>query len=243
MVVDVKTTAAEYAMAKKPRHRAQARKPHETVASRLLRIHDQEMSLIARELHDELNQRIAALALQLENMDRGLPDNSEVLHRELQAAIGGLRELSDEIHELARRLYPSMVELLGLAPALESLCACLSREGGMKVRFGLRRAPENIPAEIALCLYLVAQEILRYAAGHSGAREARMRLTGSDQAIGLAISDEGAGFDPARVGRTGGLGLVVIEERVRLVGGTLTIKSRPGHGTEIQVKVPLPDQE
>ena len=228
--------------------RAGASAPNEErlrhVASSLLRVQDEERRRVARELHDGFNQRLAVLAIQVAALEASLPDTlGEDVRSALCTVEAGLRELSDEVHELARRLHPSMVELLGLTPALESLCARVSREGGMKVRFSHRRIPRSIPTEIALCLYRVAQEALGNAAKHSGASQAKVRLVGSDGTVGLSVSDEGAGFDPVGAQRRSGLGLVIMEERVRLAGGTLAVRSEPGKGTGVHAMIRLPDQD
>ena len=142
---------------------------------------------------------------------------------------------------LARRLHPSTLEHLGLTAAIESLCSGSFKQGGLQIKFSHRRVPHDVPADIALCLYRVVQEALHNVAKHSGSAEAHVRLAGTDSSVGLTVVDKGSGFDPETAERKGGLGLVSMRERVRLVSGALTIKSEPGRGTEIFVKVPLPE--
>jgi signal transduction histidine kinase len=136
-------------------------------------------------------------------------------------------------------LHPSILDDLGLVDALRSECGGFSEREGISVRYVPRDVPPGIPKELALCLYRIAQEGLRNVAKHSGAKEARVSLTATDEGILLSIEDAGVGFSPAHVHGRGGLGLASMEERARLIGGDLSIHSQPGKGTLIEVWAPL----
>ncbi|MHC4513273.1 MAG: sensor histidine kinase [Planctomycetota bacterium] len=147
-------------------------------------------------------------------------------------------ELSADLHRLSYELHPSMIKHLGLVAAVRSFCRELSRQQGIQVEFVDREVPRTLHEDVALCLFRIVQETLRNVARHSGARQARAKLSGSPDAIRLQVADAGVGFDPD-ASRKNGLGLVGMEERLRLVGGEITIHSRPSQGTRIDVRVPL----
>jgi len=218
-----------------------------SLAASLLRVQEDERSSIARELHDGLSQKLAGLLMEVEALRQatgkasGAEEKQSRIQEAAESMAGGLRHMAGEVHNLARRLHPSTLEHLGLTAAIESLCSGAFKQGGLQIKFSHRRVPPDVPADIALCLFRVAQEALHNAAKHSGSTEAQVRLAGTDNSVGLTVVDEGSGFDLEAAKRKGGLGLVSMRERVRLVSGALTIRSEPGRGTEISVKVPLPE--
>ncbi len=209
------------------------------LAGRLIRAQEEERSRIARELHDDLSQRLAALSLGLSALKKHVPADRlvEVKRVQDQAA-----DVSSEIRGLSHRLHPGLLRHTGLGPALRSLCAELSgREGhgGTAVRYV---GDEELPAlesDVALCLYRVAQEALGNAQRHSGAKVASVIVSRTDGVLRMTVCDDGRGFDAASARRSGGMGLVSMEERVRLVHGTIRVDSHPGRGTELRVEVPL----
>ena len=138
-----------------------------------------------------------------------------------------------------RVLHPSKLEQLGLAAAIRSLCKELAGGHGMRIEFTPGEPPGRVSEDAALCLYRIVQEALRNVIKHSGARLAVVELSGAADSVALRIADDGAGFDPRLVEGKGGLGLVSMRERLRLVGGEIAINSRPGAGTRIDVQVPL----
>ena len=203
----------------------------------LLTAQEEERERLARELHDDLNQRLAALALQTGEMTRQIPETAVDLRDKARALRASLGALSDDVHRMARELHPSILEHFGLAAALRSYCEEFSKAEDIKVQFRERQARAAIPADAALCLYRVAQESLRNIAKHSGAKAASVALAGAADAVRLAISDRGVGFDPDSASK--GLGLVSIRERVRIAGGSVSIESRAGEGTRIEVRIPV----
>jgi two-component system sensor histidine kinase UhpB len=210
------------------------------LAGRLITAQETERARIARQLHDDVNQQLAALSIALSGLKCRLPPAS----KEVQAEVARLQQqtinLSEEIRDLSHELHPGVLQQAGLAAALRGCCAAFGLQHGIQVSVEAEDDLGGMPAEVALCLYRVAQEVLHNTAMHSGARRARVALTRSFAGLELAVSDDGCGFDPAEARRSGGLGLVSIDERVRLVRGSLRIESRPEWGTEVCVRIPLP---
>jgi signal transduction histidine kinase len=153
-----------------------------------------------------------------------------------------LIEVSEEVHDLSRQLHPSILDDLGLVQAVQSECAIFTKRTGIALSFAHHDVPDAIPNDTALCLYRVIQEGLRNIANHAKANEARLVLQGLDGGVSLLIRDLGIGFDAREVQEKPGIGLAGMRERVRLVGGTISLRSEPGKGTEIQVSVPLGGQ-
>src|SRR5215203_546091 len=209
-----------------------------TLGGRLINAQEEERKRIARELHDDLNQRMALLSIELEQLSqRALkPRSLRPLVHSLQTKA---KEISAEIHRLSYRLHPSKLDHLGLTAAVESLCDELSGSCKLKVEFRQTGLPAYVPKDVRLCLFRIAQESLRNCVKHSGARRARVVLEGAEEGIRLSISDDGCGFDTESGALERGLGFTSMRERLRLVGGRLQIYSRPSRGTRIEIWVPL----
>lgn len=210
------------------------------LTARLLTSQEEERSRIARELHDDLNQKLAFLAVEAERLEQRLEESPEMAAEGLRSLQRSAIELSEDVRRMAHQLHPAVLDDLGLEPALRAYCAAFSRLEGIAVRFTCRNAPGTLPPDVALCLYRVAQEALRNAAKHARAPRASVTMTGAAQAIRLSVTDSGAGFIPDMAKGKGGLGIASMEERVRLVNGSMRITSAPGKGTRIEVHVPLP---
>jgi PAS domain S-box-containing protein len=208
------------------------------LAGQLLTAQEAERRRVAREMHDDLTQRLAGLAIEAAKLERECGP-SAVADR-LRAMKDDLIRLSQDMHSLSRQLHPSILEDLGLVEALRSECGNFSQREGIRVRYAPQAVPPEIPKEVALCLYRIAQEALRNVAKHSGAQEAHVSLTATDEGILLSIEDAGAGFSPVQVQGKPGLGLASMEERARLIGGDFSLRSRPSQGTLIEVWAPLP---
>ncbi len=211
------------------------------LAARLLTAAEEERKSLSRELHDDLNQRLAILAIDLETLAARLSP-AHPLCAELEMLKNRLAELSEDVRRMAYQLRPSILDDLGLVPALRSYCEQFKSRERVSVAFTHARLPERIPPDIALCLYRVAQEALRNVAKHAATRRAAVTLTGTGEAVVLAVRDWGAGFEPDGAKRKG-LGIIGMEERVRLAGGAFELRSRPGHGAEIEVTIPLVAEE
>jgi len=209
-----------------------------TLARRLLTAQEVERRRLAREMHDDLTQRLAVLAIEAGKLEQAL-DSAGTAPARLREMKEQLIRLSKDVHALSRQLHPSILDDLGLVDALRSECASFSQREGIAVRCALADVPSQVPKDVALCLYRIVQEGLRNVAKHSGARQAAVSLAATDEGILLSIEDPGAGFDPAQVPGKPSLGLASMEERARLVGGDFSIRSGPGRGTLIEVWTPL----
>jgi len=207
----------------------------------LLTAQEEERRRISRELHDDLNQRLAMFTVELETLEQNPLQSADLIRSQLASLRTRTVDLSDEVRRTAHRLHPSMVEHLGLPAALRSLCADFSKQEKMRIDYRERNVDGQVPSEVALCLYRVTQEALRNVVKHSGARRARVSLVSATDRIVLSISDSGVGFDRESVRNKKGLGIISMEERVRLVVGNLNIRSKPGDGTRVVVEVPLPE--
>jgi PAS domain S-box-containing protein len=204
---------------------------------RLLSSQEDERRRIARELHDNLSQQVALLAIEIEQV--------AMKSEPWTAVAGSMRRLgamtadiSTEIHNLSHRLHSTKLEALGLEVAVQGHCREL-RARGLHVQYRAENVPVPLSYEIALCLFRVVQEGLNNVIKHSGGGTAQVSLRGTSDALFLSIGDSGRGFDETDPSGPGGLGLASIGERLRLVGGEVTIRSRPGRGTTIDARVPL----
>jgi signal transduction histidine kinase len=210
-----------------------------SVSRRLIEAQEQERSRIARELHDDLGQRMALLQIGLEQFDQDTAKLSSQARHQLRGLAEAAEEVSSNIHNLSHQLHPSKLDTLGLVASLDGLSRELSNQHTLAVRFVHHDIPGQIPKDVTLCLFRIVQEALRNVVKHSGAADARVDLSGHDGRIDLCIADSGAGFSPESANGVAGLGLISIRERLRLVGGQLSIESSPLHGTRIRVRVPL----
>ena len=204
---------------------------------RLITAQEEERSRVARELHDDLSQRMALLSIELEQLGQAM-DGSAGIRRRFESLQNQAQEISSDIHRLSYRLHPSKLDHLGLAAAVKSLCEQLNA-GNLRVYLHQQGFPAPLPNDITLCVFRIAQEALRNAVKHSNATHCRVILKRSPQAVHLSVLDDGRGFDMRSTSMAEGLGFVSMRERLRIVGGQLEIHSQPGHGTRIEVTVPL----
>jgi PAS domain S-box-containing protein len=207
------------------------------LSRQLIRAHEEERALLARELHDDLTQRLAVLAIDVGRAEVGQPDGPQA--ETMRAVREGLVRLSEDVHSLAYQLHPSVLDELGLAEALRTEGERLGRQNGVSLSLELDPLPDAIGRDAALCLFRVAQEALNNVVRHAHARAATVTLRQADGGLLLCVRDDGVGFDPASHGTGRSLGLASMRERVHLVDGTLDIESAPGQGTAIVVWVPV----
>jgi signal transduction histidine kinase len=205
----------------------------------LITTQEEERKRVARELHDDLNQRMAMLSNEVATLEQTPPGSTRLLRKQLRSLRERVDRLSDDLRRTAHHLHPSALEHLGLVAAIESHCSDFLKLHRIPLKLTHRSVPESIPFEVSLCLYRVTQECLNNVAKHSGARKVTVAIRGDKDGILLSVTDNGKGFDPGLLADQSGLGIVGIRERVRLVDGTVSIDSRPGHGTQIGVRVPL----
>src|SRR4030095_7610085 len=204
---------------------------------------EDERRRIARELHDEVSQRLALMGIELEQIMQALPKKQKDIRRRLRDLWGQNQETSQEVRHLSHNLHCSKLEYLGLVAALKSLCNDLSSHQELRIRFRHFEVPPSIPNDVSLCIYRVVQESLRNVIKHSGARAAQVSLSGGHREISLCISDEGCGFDPDGIKAKAGIGLIGIRERLLLIGGHVSIESQPSRGTRVVAWIPLPEQD
>ncbi|HET6325160.1 MAG TPA: PAS domain S-box protein [Planctomycetaceae bacterium] len=209
------------------------------LSGRLIQAQEMERRRIARELHDDLSQSLALLSVKIDMLRQKSTAASGQSNGSIDELSTHVKQLSTSVHNISHQLHPLKLEQLGLVAAIRALCWELSRSHGVSIDFAHGVAPQPISDEAASCLYRIVQESARNVIKHSGARRAKVELEASIEAICLRIADDGTGFDPRLVVGTGGLGLVSMRERLQLVGGTLTIDSRPSGGTRIDARIPL----
>jgi PAS domain S-box-containing protein len=211
----------------------------EKMSGQLIEAQERERSRIARELHDDICQRLAVLSMEIEeaHLASTVPeaDTTESLEQIGRLCI----EIATDVQSLSHQLHSSILDCLGVATALEGFCKEMSKQYDLQIKFSVQDVPKQLPKDISLCLFRVAQEALHNAMKYSGVRDFTVELTATDNTVELVVSDEGAGFDVQKAGTKGGLGLLSMHERVNLVHGTLSIDSVPGEGTRVQVTVPL----
>ena len=213
-----------------------AEKELSNLSARFVTAQEEERTRIARELHDDLSQRLALVAVTLESLGQNLPKGKSQITAALHNLWYRVGEISSDVHQLSRRLHPSTLGL-GLGAALRSLCGGIERQHGIRVVVSCRDVPDAIPSDVSLCVYRVAQEALSNVVKHSEVKEARLELAGESGDLLLRVVDGGRGFEPSEAGR--GLGLLSMKERLRLVGGSLVVRSRSSQGTEISAQVPM----
>lgn len=214
-----------------------SKESYRNLAAHLLTAQEAERKRLARELHDDLSQQLAGLAMEAEMLQQQMPPQGADAVR-LKEMKDNLVKLSIDVHAMSRRLHPSILDDLGLPDAIASECARFQRQDSIAVNFKAENLTREVPPDVAVCLYRIVQEGLRNISRHAGAKEVTISLVGKDHTIHLAIMDNGRGFDPDRV-KGPGLGLDSMKERAYLIGGDFSIKSQPGQGTVIEVLVPL----
>jgi len=209
------------------------------VSRRLIEAQEEERTRIARELHDDISQRVALLAISLDELKRGLPSSEAETNRRMEEACEQAVNIGSDIRALSHRLHSSKLDYLGLVAACAGFCRELSERQGGKVDFHSEGIPRNLPKDMSLCLFRVLQEALQNAVKHSGVRHFKVSLHGGLNEIRLSVHDSGAGFEPDKAISGPGLGLTSMKERLRLVEGDLSIDSKPMGGTTIRARVPL----
>jgi PAS domain S-box-containing protein len=209
------------------------------LTGRIIHTQEEELRRLSRELHDDLTQRLAALALDAALIEKQLNPLDHQAVQALKAMRANLTDLADDVHDLSRQLHPSIIEDLGLVQAVQAECNTFSKKTGIDLSFMHTDLPDSIPQHQALCLYRIIQEGLQNIAKHSRATVASIILQGIPDGIRLLIQDKGIGFDLKKAKQNAGIGLSSMRERARHVNGTIAVASTPGKGTEIQIFIPL----
>lgn len=208
------------------------------LAGRLIHAQEQERQRLARQLHDDLSQRLAALSIKLSLLKRQIQEEHSELLQRWNTLQDDLMELHEQIRNLSHELHPAMLQNLGLQTALRALCAEFADLYNLDIRVSIDLS-ENVPQDIALCLFRVSQESLYNIAKHSGSKLVHLLLSKTDEALELTIEDNGAGFDPGSLTGASGLGIVSMQERVRFLNGICRVDTAPGQGTTVRVAIPV----
>ena len=211
----------------------------ENVSGQLIAAQEKERSRLARELHDDICQRLAMISLKIEKVSKGwgrakssIPDQLEQIWQQCSTLTGDVQTLSHELH-------PSILDNLGLVTAVRSYCREVSEQKGVLVEFSGGNIPSSLPREVSLSLFRVVQEALRNGVKYSGQKHFEVRLQEISGQLELEVSDRGVGFDAMKTKKGGGLGLVSMAERINQVNGSFSIDSQPNVGTRIRARVPM----
>ena len=219
------------------------RKRHEQaireLSGRLINAQEQERSRIARELHDDISQQVAVLTIGLQLLKSEFATESSEEGDRIEDLLKKTHTLSIDIQRLSHRLHSSKLAFLGIVAALRGLCAEVSEQSKIEVEFQCGQVPAVVDSDTSLSLFRVAQESLHNIAKHAHARRVQVSLLGDNNGIVLRQSDDGVGFDPEAPEHKAGLGMVSMKERIRLLGGVLSVFSTPSMGTTIETRVPF----
>lgn len=220
--------------------RIAAEREAQSLAGRILSAGEEERRYLARELHDDVSQRLAAVSIETGTLENKMSESSEI-----KESLGKLKKnligICDDLHRMSRHMHPSVLDDFGLSEALRSECGQLSQRWGIPIELHCSKRFPEIPKSVALCLYRVAQESLWNAIRHSGASKITIELKSDAEFVYMDISDDGKGFEPSEVQKTRRLGLASMSERIRLVSGTIRTRSAPGQGVTISVVAPIPE--
>ena len=207
------------------------------LAGRLIASQEEERTRIARDLHDDVGQRLASLSIGLSRIKRALEQERPPVAAEVAMLQEQTNDLSQDLRQLAHELHPGVLAQLGLVAAIRARCHEVTRETGIPVSFTHDGPFPELPPPVVLCLFRVAQEGLRNVVRHSQAHAARLSATCAEGMVSLSVSDDGQGFDTAAAARTG-LGLRSLDERVRLLNGRLEVSSWSQVGSTITASIP-----
>jgi PAS domain S-box-containing protein len=210
-----------------------------SLSGRLIHAQEQERARIARELHDDFSQRLALLGISLGQLWKDLPESQVGQRTGVLEILKGTKEMSSDLHSLSHQLHSSKLELVGLVSALSGLCKEMGEKYKIEIHFTKSGSLPKIDKDVELCLFRVTQEALGNVVKHSQSKGAQVELGANAMGVSLRVTDAGKGFEPDLSNPAAGIGLVGMRERLRLVGGRLSVKSELLHGTEIIAEVPL----
>jgi PAS domain S-box-containing protein len=209
------------------------------IGGRLIQAHEEERSRIARELHDDIGQRLGLLATEIERLGQSMLQLPAEIRSQTHELWQSTTEIASDVQGISHRLHSSKLKYLGIVVAARSFCRELSLKQGVDIDFMDENIPLVVPEEVGLCLYRVLQEALQNAVKYSGVRHFEVNIEGLSDEIHLTVRDAGIGFDADTAMYKQGLGLISMMERVNLVNGTISITSALNLGTEVSVRVPL----
>jgi signal transduction histidine kinase len=222
-------------------HRDQHKRLGDALSSvnrKLIEAQEKERTRIARELHDDIGQRLALLTVKLTGLALSSPESSSDRSQavELQKFASSLAQ---DVQTLSHELHSSKVGILGAATSMRLFCTEFAGQQGVTINFENEELPADLNSDTSLCLYRILQEALHNAAKHSGGQQFDVRLWATRRHVHLEVHDDGVGFDVQKARESSGLGLVSMEERVKLVAGELAIASTPQRGTTVHARVPM----
>ncbi len=206
---------------------------------RLIAAQEQEKQRLARELHDDVGQRLALLRVGLDSVEQKIPVETSAEHAEIRSLLTQLDELAIDVHNMSHQLHSSQLQYVGLRAALNEVCQNFADQHRVAIHLTADQLPKSLPEQVSLCFYRVAQEALMNAVKHSGSSQVDVSLHCKGQLLRMRIRDYGIGFNPSVRGT--GLGLVAMQERLRIVGGVIRFKSVAGMGTDVEVEVDIGD--
>jgi signal transduction histidine kinase len=209
------------------------------LSGRLIDAQEEERKRIAREIHDDYNQRLAMLALELESIEEEIGNSPATAGPRIHKIWNAIGELGADLHSLSHRLHSSTLENLGLVAGVKVFVEEFAVQQQIKVSFTPENVPRGVAEDVALCLFRIVQEGLRNVKRHSDADEAEVRLEASGEKLHLSVVDRGRGFDVNHCSPRAGIGIRSMQERLRSLGGQLEITSRPTEGTRIDAWLPL----
>jgi signal transduction histidine kinase len=209
------------------------------MSGKLIEAQEQERTWIARELHDDVNQRIAVLAFELETAKESLSDPGADVLEKLGKVGEELTALSKDVQALSHRLHSSKLDYLGIVATARGFCKEYSEQQKVRISFSVSGVIESLPRDVSLCLFRVLQEALQNGVKHSRANHFFVEIRGTPEEVRLTIVDHGVGFDPSTAALGSGLGMVSMRERMQLVKGEFCITSRVGEGVTVSTRVPL----
>ena len=209
------------------------------VSGQLIEAQEQERSRIARDLHDDICQRLALLSMEIDQANRASHGSVTATTPNLENIGRHCAEIAVDVQSLSHQLHSSTLDYLGVVAAIRALCRELAKQHQASIEFTDRNVPSHLPRDISLCLFRIAQEALHNAVKYSGTNQFCVDLCATEEEVQLVVRDAGAGFDVEEAKRNRGLGLVSMQERVNLVHGRFSVESKPGQGTRIFAAVPF----
>jgi len=210
-----------------------------TFSGRLIEAQEEERRRIARELHDDYNQSLTVIAVELHAIESLLNSDPSQAQQRLRGASQKVAAVNENLRSLSHNLHSSTLEYLGLVAGVRSFCSEFTEQHGVRISFAARNVPESLTAELSRCAFRVVQEAVRNVQRHSGADSADVQLEGLNTKLHLSVTDKGRGF--ARHSRLShaGIGIISMEERVRQLGGRLEIHTAPSRGTTVEAWLPM----
>jgi PAS domain S-box-containing protein len=218
--------------------RKRAEEALSSVNRRLIEAQERERTRIARELHDDINQRLVLLVVEIEQVRLSLSEPTVEVAARMSQLTKRISEISADLQAISHELHSSKLEYLGMRAAMTGFCREFAEQQGLTIELDSDEIPQDVPQDISLCLFRVLQEALHNAAKHSGVRHFRVQIRLRPRELHLIVSDAGVGFEVETIPDQRGLGLISMRERVRLLNGTITIQSQPMVGTTIHASIP-----